>query len=80
MSQAMRKPAFCICVNKHADQMCGNSTADQRLCFRYIDSSIPLLPIFRNFKHLAIFCGCTAPFVSNLVGDCEDRFSHDAAH
>ena len=76
MSRVMRKPAFCICVNKHA----GNRTADQRLCFRYIGSSIPLLPIFRNFKHLAIFCGCTARFVSDLIGDSEDKFSHDAAH
>ena len=34
----MRKPAFCICENKGADQLHGN----------------------RNFKPLAIFCGCTA--------------------
>ena len=40
----MRKPAFCICENKAADLLCGNREADQRLCFRYIDSSIPLLP------------------------------------
>ena len=40
----MRKPAFCICENKDADQLCGNREADQRLCFRYIDSTIPLLP------------------------------------
>ena len=39
----MRKPFFCICENKAADQLCGNRTADQRLCFRYIDSTIPLL-------------------------------------
>ena len=29
----MRKPAFCICENKGADQICGNHQADQRLCF-----------------------------------------------
>ena len=43
----MRKPAFCIlCVNKDADQLQvgGNREADQRLCFRYTDSTIPLLP------------------------------------
>ena len=40
----MRKPAFCICENKGADQLCVNRTADQRPCFRYIDSTIPLLP------------------------------------
>ena len=40
----MRKPAFCICKNKDADQLRGNSEADQRLCFRYSESTIPLLP------------------------------------
>ena len=39
----MRKPDFCICENKAADQPCGNRTADQRLCFRYTDSTIPIL-------------------------------------
>ena len=39
----MRKPTFCICENKDADQLRGNSEADQRPCFRYIDSTIPLL-------------------------------------
>ena len=40
----MRKPAFCICENKDADQLRGNREADQPLCFRYMDSTIPLLP------------------------------------
>ena len=44
LSRVMRKPAFCICDNKDADQLRGNREADQRLCFRYIDSTIPLLP------------------------------------
>ena len=39
----MRKPAFCICENKDADQLRGNCEADQRLCFRYTDSTIPLV-------------------------------------
>ena len=39
----MRKPAFSICENKDADQLRGNREADQRLCFRYIDTTIPLL-------------------------------------
>ena len=43
-SLVMRKPAFCICENKDADQLRGNREADQRLCFRYTDSTIPLLP------------------------------------
>ena len=44
MSLVMRIPAFCICENKDADQLRGNREADQRLCFHYTDSTIPLLP------------------------------------
>ena len=40
----MRKPDFCICKNKDADQLRSNREADQRLCFRYTDSIIPLVP------------------------------------
>ena len=76
----MRKPAFGIYENKDADQLRGNREADQRLCFRYTDSTIPLLPIkIRKFKPLTIFCDCTARFVSDLVGNPEDRFSHNEA-
>ena len=42
-SLVVRKPAFCIIENKDADQLRGNREADQRLCFRYSDSTIPLL-------------------------------------
>ena len=44
MSLVMRKPAFCICENKDAVQLRSNCAADQRLCFRYTNSTIPLLP------------------------------------
>ena len=71
----MRIPAFCICENKDADQLHGNREADQRLCFRYRDSTTPPLP-----KPQAIFCGCAAQFVSDLIGNPEDRFSHNEAH
>ena len=43
MSPIVRKAAFCICKNKDADQLRGNPEADQRLCFRYTDSTISLL-------------------------------------
>ena len=43
MSLVVRKPAFCICENKDADQLRGNREADQRLCFRHTDSTNPLL-------------------------------------
>ena len=39
----MRKRDYCLCENKGADQLHSNCEADQRLCFRYMDSSIPLL-------------------------------------
>ena len=39
----MGKPTICICENKDADQLRGNREADQRLCFRYSDNTIPLL-------------------------------------
>ena len=34
---------FCICENKDPDQLGCHHEADQRLCFRYIDSTIPLI-------------------------------------
>ena len=46
----MRKRTFCICENKDADQLrsnCeadqlhGNCEANQRLCFHYVDRTIP---------------------------------------
>ena len=39
----MGKPTICIGENKDADQLRGNREADQHLCFRYSDSTIPLL-------------------------------------
>ena len=59
MSHRMGKPTICIGENKGADQL--RSYCNQRLCFRYIDSKIPLL------QPLTIFCDCTAWFESDLV-------------
>ena len=39
----MRKPAFSICENKGIDQLRGYRATNQHLCFRYLDSIIPLL-------------------------------------
>ena len=60
----MRKPAFCICENKDADQLRGNRKADQRLCFRYTDSRIFFLnPKFQASSHLLWLYSpvCVAP-------------------
>ena len=67
----MRKQAFCLCENKDVDQLCSNCTADKRLCFRHVDSIVPLLP---NFKLLAIFCSCTDRFVSDPDANLKDCF------
>ena len=65
----MGKPTICIGENKDADQLRGNREADQRLRFRYSDSTIPLLLKSENFKLLALFCACTGRFVSDLFGN-----------
>ena len=54
-------------------------TKAQFLCFRFIDSTLPLLPK-SEILSLAIFCSRTAQFVSDVIGNSDDRFSRDAAH
>ena len=69
----MRKSTFYICENKDADHHKG----DQRLCFRYTDNTIPLLPKseISNSSHLQCLCSPVS------VGrNPEDRFSHNEAH
>ena len=76
----MRKLDFCQCENKSADQLCSHSIADQRLCFRDTDRTIPLRPISEISRfYIASFCACTDRFMSDLVGNHEDRFSRVAA-
>ena len=43
LSRVVRKTEFCISQNEDADQLRGNRKADQRLCFRFIDTTIPVL-------------------------------------
>ena len=67
VSRLMGKPATCLGENKDADQLRGNREADQRLCFRYSDSTIPLLCLYRPV--------CVGP-----VRKPHCWFSHEAAH
>ena len=62
MSPHMGKPTI-IGENKGADQLHSNCEADQCLCFRYLDSTFPLV---LNFKLLALFCDGTRRFGSDL--------------
>ena len=74
----MRKPVFCICEIKDADQLQQIHIADQRLCFRYTDSTIHLLYLL-NPKFQAPGEASHLLWLSDLVGRCEDRHSLDTA-
>ena len=67
MSRCMRKLTICICEDKGADQLRGNCEADQRLCFRYSESTITLFLKSEISSFYTVFYGCTAQFVSDLV-------------
>ena len=76
LSCIMRKPA-CICENKGANQLHSNCTADQRLCFRNIDSTIPLLPKSELSSLLPSFFAVQLALCQTWW---ERRFSRDEAH
>ena len=59
---------YCLCENKGADQLCSNCTADQRLCFRYTDSTISPLVKFKISSFYSF---------SDLFENLNDRFSCD---
>ena len=62
----MRKPDFWL----------GNREADQRVYLRYTDSTNPSL----LKSEISSFCDCTGQFLSDLVGNPEDRFCSIKAH
>ena len=71
MSRLITKPTICICEYKGADQLRStcNCEADQRLCFRYSDSTVPPLLKPEISSVLALICDCTGRFVLDLVGN-----------
>ena len=73
----MRKPAFCICLNKGVDQLSSNRAADQRLCFRYIASTIPLLckSKIKASNHLLWLYSPAS--VRPAFGNLKERFSSE---
>ena len=63
---------FYMCKNKGTHEHRGNSEADQHLCFRFMDSSIPLLfmpPTLKKLEgHIAFglsvcVCVCVCVYV-----------------
>ena len=69
----MRKQTICIGENKGADQLHSNCEADQRLCFRYTDSTIPLLSVSKISRLYIPVCVGPSP-----NPNC--WFSHAQAH
>ena len=67
-----------MCKNKDTGQLCSNSTTDQCLCFRFMDSAVPLLLKSKNL--ITIFCDCTGRVVLDLIGTPKDQFSRVVSH
>ena len=77
MSRVVRKPAFAYAKTK--TQISCAETAQLISAFVFATQIVQSLYfLIQNFKLLAIFCSCTARFVSDLVRNSEDRFSRDA--
>ena len=74
MLSKKRKPAFCIWENKDADQL---HTA-QRLYFRYICSTNPLLPKSEISSLWISFVAVQTGLCLTWSETPEDRFSHGA--
>ena len=45
MSHVMRKPVYAICEQQRRRSACASAQSDQHLCFRCLDSIIPLVSI-----------------------------------
>ena len=68
LSCPVGKPTICIGENKGADQLCGNREADQRLCFRYTDSTF-----YRLFKtEISSFQSASVTVQPDLCRTCSE--------
>ena len=77
----MGKPTICIGENKDADQLRGNREADQRLCFRKSDSTIPLLlKLNPKFQASSSFLCLYRPVCVGPVRKPDCWFFHEVAH
>ena len=76
----MRQPAFSICKNKGADQLPGNRAAVQLLCFRYIDSTIPLLSKSEISSLEPSSLALQPSLCRTWLETPKTGFSHDEAH
>ena len=74
----MRKPYFLLCEKKKT-QISFAVTAKLISAFVFVSWIQSLVFLNLKFQAFTTFCGSTDPFVSDLVGNPEDRFSHVAA-
>ena len=81
MSRLVGKPTICIGENKDADQLRGNREADQRLCFRYTDSTLPVFLFFLNptVRASSQLLWLHSPVCVGPVRKLHCWFSHEAA-
>ena len=79
----MRKPTFFICENKDAAQLRSNCEANQRLCFRYMDSTTlvcfktdrkPHCWFSHDAAHISIYDHIYLPHIIQLIAT--DRVWH----
>ena len=85
MSRVLRKPDFCICENIGADQLCSKCIADQRLSFRYTDSTMTLLKSeissFKPASAVSVQAGlCRTCWETQIVGFLMQMFIHGGRH
>ena len=76
----MVKPTICIGENKGADQLRSNCEADQRLCFCYTDSTIPLHTLKSEFQASSSFLSLYRSVCVGPVRKSHCWFSHEVAH
>ena len=79
LNHVMRKAAFCIYKNKGPDQLHGNSSTEQRLWSRYINSKIPVYFLNLQFKASSYLLPLKGPVCFWHGQDTKDRFSHNIA-
>ena len=76
----MREPGFFACAKKAQISCAITAQLIIALVFTTLIVQFLFFLEIQNFKLISIFCGCIGRFVSELVGNPEDRFSHDGAH
>ena len=77
MSHHMRKPKTCIDENKGSDHLCSNCTADQRLCFPYINSSSTVSLLSKSV--ISSFLLFSVAVCVDLIENPHHSFSHMTA-